>query len=122
MNVALWIAQTLLMALFIFFGYGKTFPPIEDVVASFPSLADLAPVLIRFIGISELLGALGLMLPGITGIRPALTSLAAAGLGLVVVLAGGFHVMRAEYTAIVLPVIVLAVCGFVVYGRWIRLR
>ncbi len=118
MNIALWIAQALLAAMFTLIGYSHAVPPIQEVVGAFPSLADLSPGLIRFIGVSELLGALGLILPGLTGIRTGLTALAAAGLGIIMAMATSFHLIRAEYTAVILPIIFLATAGFVVYGRW----
>ncbi len=60
----------------------------------------------------------GTILPALTGILPWLTSLAAVGLAITMLLAAGFHAMRREYRSIVFNVILLALTAFVAYGRW----
>jgi uncharacterized membrane protein YphA (DoxX/SURF4 family) len=117
MNVALWIVQVLLALMFGAAGVMKTFMPLEEIGKSIPWVLDVSPALVRFIGISELAGALGLVLPAATRIRPGLTPLAAAGLGLVMVLAAGFHAMRGEWSAIATNAVILALALFVVWGR-----
>ena len=84
MNVALWIVQALLALLFLFAGGMKLVMPIEELTKQMP--LALPGWFIRFIGVVEVLGALGLILPWLTGIRPGLTPLAAAGL--VILMAG----------------------------------
>jgi putative oxidoreductase len=116
MNIALWIVQLLLALLFGFAGATKTFTPIDQLAQQMPWVAE-QPGLIRFIGISELLGALGLILPAATRIKPGLTALAAVGLAVIMVLAVGFHAMRGEWSSIATNVVILAFALFVAWGR-----
>src|SRR6476619_4588094 len=99
MNIALWIVQVLLAGMFIMAGVMKAFL-YERAKASLPWVKDVPRGLTTFMGISELLGGLGLLLPALTGILPWLTPLAGAGLALVMVLAIGFHASRREAQAI----------------------
>lgn len=80
-NRALWIAQVLLAVFFLFVGFMKLTAPAEMLVTQFP----LPVAFIRFIGLCEMLGALGLVLPLALRIRPELTSLAAAGLTIIMI-------------------------------------
>jgi uncharacterized membrane protein YphA (DoxX/SURF4 family) len=73
--------------------------------------------LVTFVGIVEILGAVGLILPALTGILPVLTPLAAVGLVIVMLLASGFHATRGEYQGVVANLILFALSAFVVYGR-----
>ena len=116
MNVALWIVQVLLALMFGFVGATKTFTPVEQLAEQMPGAADQL-ALLRFIGISELLGALGLILPAATRIKPGLTPLAALGLAVIMVLAAGTHAMRGEWSSIITNVVLLAMALFVVWGR-----
>lgn len=115
MKYALWIAQVLLAAAFLMAGVMKTGAPIEQLAQNMPWAAEM-PGLTRFIGVSEALGGLGVLLPSITRIKPNLTPIAAAGLALVMLLAIGFHILRAEYM-IVPNVVLMSMALFVAYGR-----
>src|ERR1700704_6678621 len=86
MNIALWIIQVLLMCLFLFAG-GTKLVLSPEVLASMgsPNQVQLSGLFIKFIGVCEVLGALGLVLPGLLRIRPALTPLAAAGLAIIMI-------------------------------------
>ena len=117
MRIGLRIIKVLLAAVFAFVGCVHTILPIEEVTRVLPLFADYQPLLIRFIGISELLGAAGLTLPGLTGIRPGLTPWAATGLATIMVLAIGAHLLRGEFTGAVLPLVLFAMASFVVYGQ-----
>jgi uncharacterized membrane protein YphA (DoxX/SURF4 family) len=117
MNSALWIVQVLLAAAFIFAGVTKAFR-YEYAHATLPWVKDVPRNLTTFIGVSELLGGLGLLLPALTGILPWLTPLAAAGLALVMLLAIGFHITRREWPAIGFNSVLLLLAAFVAYGRF----
>jgi hypothetical protein len=99
-------------------GIMKSFTPIEKLAESLPWVEEYSPVLVRFIGISELLGALGLILPSMLRIKPQLTPLAALGIFIIMVLATGFHLMRAEIQALPITVINGALALFVAWGRY----
>lgn len=116
LHIALWVAQVLLLALFGAAGYFKLFTPIVELARTTPWVTD-APSLVRFIGIAELAGALGVILPALTRIKPILTPLAASGLVVVMVLATGFHITRGEFSAIGVPVTLAVLAGFVAWGR-----
>lgn len=116
MNVALWIAQLLLAAAFGMAGAMKATTPIAELTPKMPWVANL-PYLVRFIGVSELAGALGLLLPALTRIKPWLTPLAALGLVVVMVLATAFHILRGEYPVLPVPLLLGALAAFVAWGR-----
>jgi hypothetical protein len=116
MNVALWIVQGLLAALFLFAGGVKLVAPIEEMLKQMP--LTLPGWFLRFTGVIEVLGAIGLIVPWLTGIRPGLTPLAAAGLVLVMVGAVIFTILAGDIATALMPLVVGLLCGFVAYGRW----
>ena len=120
MHIALWIAQVLLALLFAGAGSAKVLTPLGELAQSLPYTADLPGWLVRFIGVSEVAGALGLILPALTRRLPGLTPLAGLGLCIVMVLATGFHLMRAEYSAMPMTIVIGAVAAFVAWGRWMK--
>ena len=113
-NVALWVVQGLLAALFLFAGGAKLVMSL-DQMAGPPALPGW---FLRFIGVAEVLGALGLVLPGLLRIRPCLTPLAATGL--VIIMIGATVLMwAAGMVAVALTNVVVALlAAFVAYGRW----
>lgn len=118
MNIALWVLQVLMGGMFIMAGGTKTFVPVEELVIQMPWVGDVPSILVRFIGISELAGGIGLLLPALTRILPWLTPVAGAALALVMVLAAGFHLMRGEFGAIGINLVLIIILGAVAYGRW----
>lgn len=116
MNIALWLAQILLTAVFGFVGTWKTFTPIPDLAQAIP-WAAAHPWFIRFIGLSELAGAIGVTLPLATRVLPFLTPLAAGGLATIMVLAVGFHVLLGDFAGALFPLFLLGVSSFVAWGR-----
>ncbi len=118
LNLWLWVAQVLLALLFGFAGYMKTFRPIAEL-APMMAWAPSMPRLTRIIGVLEILGAIGIILPLWTGILPWLTTLAALGFLVIQILAIGLHAQRGE-TAMTIPMnlVLLALSVFVVWGRW----
>lgn len=117
MTIALWVVQGLFALLFLFAGIVKAFLPLPAVKKTFTWANHVAPGLTRFIGGAELLGALGLILPAVTGILPWLTIAAALGFVLVMLCAAFFHASRREFPAIGINVIVLGLSLFVAIGR-----
>jgi uncharacterized membrane protein YphA (DoxX/SURF4 family) len=116
MNIALWIVQILLGLMFLMAGSTKAFS-YEKAKASLPWVKDSTKGLVTFIGVAELLGGLGLILPYAFGIAAILTPIAAFGLGVVMILAAGFHAKRKEYQGIGMNIILLALALFVAIGR-----
>ena len=117
LNFWLWVAAALLAVLYLMAGSMKATQPIDKLAGQMKWPADY-PRLTRFVGVSEVLGAIGLILPLLTGILPWLTTLAALGLALVQILAFGFHVMRKEYAVLPANVVLFALAVFVAWGRW----
>lgn len=117
MNIALWIVQILLGLMFLMAGTTKAFS-YEKAKASMPWVKDSSKSLVTFIGVAELLGGLGLVLPYALGIAPILTPIAAIGLGVIMILAAVFHAKRKENQAIGMNIILLALAIFVAIGRW----
>lgn len=116
-NIALWIAQGLLAIMFIMAGSMKATQPIEALTEALPWVAETPALLVKFIGVSELLGGLGLLIPSIFRWKPNLSIFAALGLALVMILAGGFHASRGEFSAIGMNVVLLVLALFIAWGR-----
>ena len=121
MNIGLWIAQILLAGMYLMAGSMKAFQPAK--VRENPQMTwakDRSDGFIRFVGTSELFGALGLILPIVTGILPWLTVLAAIGLTLIQFLAiFTEHLPKKEYNIIPMNLVLLALSVFVIIGRWV---
>jgi len=115
MKIALWIVSALLAFVFLASAYMKLFN-FDQYAQMAPALAD-SRGLVTFIGLCELAGAIGLILPRLTGILPVLATWAAVGLATIMVLATGFHLMHGEYSHVPITVIIFALAAFVVYGR-----
>lgn len=116
LNIGLWATQIVLGAMFIMIGAMKTFTPIEQLAEGLPWVAEQA-ALIRFIGVSELAGGLGLILPAALRIRPGLTPLAALGLLIIMILATGFHAMQGEWSSLPVNIVLGGLAAFVLWGR-----
>jgi hypothetical protein len=112
-NKVLWTVQTLLALLFVFAGGMKLLIPLEALAAQSP----LPGGFLKFIGLAEVLGGVGLILPGLTRIRPRLTPLAAAGL--VIIMFGATAVTCAVGPAApaIVPLVVGLLAAFVAWGR-----
>lgn len=113
----IWVAQALLAAAFPMTGATKAFAPIAQLQAQLPWVNGALGGAVRFIGVMEILGALGLVLPAATRIMPRLTALAAAGLMTVMVLATLTHVSRGELPPIAMTLPLGALAAFVARGR-----
>jgi uncharacterized membrane protein YphA (DoxX/SURF4 family) len=119
MNIALWIIQVLLALLFLFAGGMKLIIP-PDVLASMgsPNQVHLPGLLVRFIGVCEVLGALGLILPGLFRTRRGLTPLAATGLVIIMIGAVVLTIIGDGIGAAIVPLVTTLLLVFVAYGRW----
>jgi hypothetical protein len=118
MTYALWIVQGLLAALFLSAGGTKLILPLEKMTGP----VELPGPFLRFIGVAEVLGALGLILPGLLRIRPGLTPLAAAGLVVIMLGATVITLVGGEVVLALIPLVVGLLAAFVAYGRWRGLR
>ena len=117
LHISLWIAQGLLALLFIMAGVTKASQPIDALAESLPWVTSTPVALVRFIGISELLGGLGLLLPALLRIKPFLTVWAALGLASIMVFAAFFHGSRGEFSGIAANAAFMAIALFVAWGR-----
>jgi hypothetical protein len=114
---ALWIVQGLLALLFLWAGGMKLVLPLDKLAGPIP----LPGLFVRFIGVAEVLGAIGLILPGLLHIRPGLTPLAAAGLLIIMIGATVITLAGGAVGMAVMPLVVGLLLVFVAYGRWRRL-
>lgn len=112
-NRALWITQGLLAVFFLFVGASKVTGSDEVLTALFP----LPAAFIRFIGVCEVLGALGLVLPLAFKIRPELTSLAATGLTIIMVGATVVDFAVGYGAASLMPLVLGAITALIAYHR-----
>jgi putative oxidoreductase len=117
MNVVLWIVQGLLAAAYVLAGSMKAFRPLEQLSKTMKWVSVVPAGLVRFIGIAEVLGAIGLILPMVTNVAPGLTIVAAAGLVLVQVCAIVFHLSRGEGRAVPANAVLLLLALLVLVGR-----
>jgi hypothetical protein len=117
LDVTLWIVQGLLA---LFFGLGSGAPklilPLDMLSAAMP--IPLPDLFVRFIGVAEVLGALGLVLPGLLRMRPGLTPLAAAGLVIIMIGATVYQLAAGQPESALFAVVIGLIAAFVAYGRW----
>jgi uncharacterized membrane protein YphA (DoxX/SURF4 family) len=119
MNLALWITASVLAVVFAASGLVKQIVPKDKLVTSGQGWAqDVSPTNIRLIGLAEILGAIGLVLPAALHIAPILVPLAAVGLALVMVGAVAVHARRKEPTNVAVNVVLIALAVFVAFGRF----
>jgi hypothetical protein len=114
-NVLLWVLQVLLAAAFLAHGLMMLFPPasiVEQMNASLPRWFQL------FLGVAEVLAAVGLTLPGITRIQTWWVPTAAGGIMIVMISATVYHVMRGEVSSAITTAVLLLMATYVAYMRW----
>ncbi|MGO4547398.1 DoxX family protein [Paenibacillus sp. 2TAB23] len=117
MNIAIWIIQGLAAIGFVYSGGLKAFQ-YETAKKSWGWVADVPKAFVVFIGLAELLGAIGLILPQATNIAPLWTPIAATGLAAVVLLGAIFHVTRKEYREIGINIVFFALALFIAISRF----
>jgi hypothetical protein len=115
MNLVLWVLQGLLAAAFLAHGLMLLFPPASLVEAI---NATMSPAFRLFLGVAEVLGAIGLTLPGITRVQPWLVPAAAVGIMIVMISATILHVARNEVSSAITTFILLVMATYVAYMRW----
>ncbi len=119
-NISLWIAQVLLAAMFLLTGFLKLTLPVEKMAPIMPWAADAPLGFVRFAGIAELAGSIGLVLPALLRIKPILTAWAATGIATILVLSIPVHIVRGETSSLGLNVLLLVMALFVAWGRFKR--
>ena len=119
LHVSLWIVQALLALFYIGTGVFKLVTSLATLAAMWPWAGEY-PTLLRFTGVVDLLGGLGLVLPALTRIRPNLTALAALGVAALQVGAIAFHLSRGEAANTPLNFGLLALAVFVFWGRRVK--
>jgi uncharacterized membrane protein YphA (DoxX/SURF4 family) len=118
MGIALWVVQVLLAAAFVVSGATKLSQPKEKLIKKWAWVEDFSQGSVRIIGVLEVLGAIGIVVPALTGIVPSLTPLAALGLVLTMIGAALTHLRRTEYGNIAMNAVLLVLAAFVAYGRF----
>lgn len=118
MNIVLWILQVVLAVVFLAHGVLFLNPPAEIALqmnAMLPRWFQL------FLGVAEVLAAVGLTLPGVTRIQPGLVPAAAAGIVIIMGAATALHLWRSEFSGAAITFVLLLMAAFVSHARWRRL-
>ena len=117
MNIVVWIVQGLVALIFLAAGSMKAFTPLATLGKRMTWVNNVPAAFVRFLGIAEILGAIGLILPLATGIAPWLTVAAAIGLVIVMLSASIFHASRQEGSRIGMNIVLLLLALFIVVAR-----
>jgi putative oxidoreductase len=117
LHITLWVAQIILGGMFIIAGIMKSSQPIIDLSQTVPWAADVPVALVRFIGLSELLGGIGLILPSLLKIKPILTPVAAIGILIIMVFALLYHISKGETDVIGINIVLGMIAAFIAWGR-----
>jgi putative oxidoreductase len=117
MNIVLWIVQVLVAILFFIVGFMKAFLPLETLAKAFKWVPSFPAAFVRFIGVCEILGAIGIVLAPLTHILPWLAI--AAAIGFILAAGGGavVHISRHEYGVISINIVLILLSLFIIYGR-----
>ncbi|MFI6541381.1 DoxX family protein [Nonomuraea sp. NPDC050547] len=118
MNVFLWIVQAVLAAMFAMSGLEKLLRLKDELAGRYPWTAMFSQTAVRAIGVTELLGTIGLIVPAAAGIAPVLTPIAATGLAIMMALAGAMHIRRKEPAGLKVTAVLLMLCVLVAWGRF----
>ncbi len=118
LNIMLWVVQVLLAAMFVLTGLLKLTLPAEKLPALMPWTADAHLSFIRFVGIAEVIGGIGLVVPAWLRIKPILTPWAATGIATIMVLSIPVRFLRGETSSLGLNILLLVLATFVGWGRF----
>jgi hypothetical protein len=121
LNIALWIVQGLTATLMLISAFMKIATPISELSAKWKWTGELPEPIVRMLGILDLLGGIGIILPALLKIKPGLTSLAAGGVVLLMISATAFHILRGEESVIGFNIILMLFAGFITWGRYKKL-
>ena len=121
LRIGLWVAQVVLALTFLAVSVYNLLTPYEEIARQFVWARSMPAPLVKFIGVAEAAGAIGVVVPAATRVLPWLTPLAAAGLGFVMVLASGVHLAHSEYRSLPITLGLLGLSFFVGWGRYKRL-
>jgi uncharacterized membrane protein len=117
MNLGLWIVQVVVGAAFLLAGVMKATRPIDELSKRMKWVTAVSPSTVRIVGVSEMAGGLGLILPWATGIATVLTPIAAAALVVVMILAVGLHIKLREWPEMIPGLVLGGLAAFVAWGR-----
>lgn len=117
LRVGLWTAQATIFVLFSFFGFTKLTTPIPQLAAMMPWANEFPATFVRFMGLVDIAGGVGVLLPALTRIQPRLTVLAALGCTVLQVIAILFHISRGEFAVLPLNAVLLPLSLFILWGR-----
>ncbi|MEI1248646.1 DoxX family protein [Rhizobium aouanii] len=117
LNIGLWSAQSLIFVAFVVFGCMKMFMPVDQLAAMWVWPGQVPVPFLRFMGIVDAAGGVGVLLPALTRIQPRLTVLAALGCTALQIAAIIFHVSRGEAFVTPLNFVLLALSAFILWGR-----
>jgi DoxX-like family len=117
LSIGLWIAQVILAASFIWAASMKLFKPIEELSLMWPWVGQVSEGLVKFTGVVDLLGAVGLILPSVLRIRPNFTPVTAMGIILLMICASVFHIIRGEAGNIAPNIVFAILAAFIAWGR-----
>ena len=117
MHVTLWVLQIILGIYFMVLGVLHFIIP-PNLPQPMTWFYDLSPLLHYFSGSAEILGSLGLILPGLTKIQTRLTPLAGLGLALLMIGAAGYHIIRGEFQNLPTNIVLFTISAYIAYGRW----
>ncbi|PSL23044.1 DoxX family protein [Chitinophaga ginsengisoli] len=117
LNISLWIAQVFVAAIFIWAATSKLFQPIEKIAAMWPWTGEVPSLMVRLLGVVDLLGGLGLILPSLLRIKPRLTAYTAIAIIALMVCASIFHIARGEAAVIGFNIFMAAIAAFIAWGR-----
>lgn len=120
-HIALWVAQVVLAASLVWAGMMKLLQPVEKLSAMWPWTGEVPLAFVKFTGIIDLTGAMGLILPTLFRIQPKLTPIAAVGIIVLMICASVFHIMRGEVSGIGVNVVFAIVAAFIAWGRFRRM-
>ena len=116
-NILLWVAQIILAGSLLWGGAVKLFQPIEKLSAMWPWTAQVPVALLKFTGLVDLAGALGLILPMLLHTKEKVTSLTAMCIMFLMIAASIFHISRGEASVIGANMVFLLIAAFIAWGR-----